>query len=93
MKHEPWLLLAIGVAGIAVGILVLVFSDTGSHSTALLVRCIMGFMVAVVWIMAIADEVVEVLTVGVFGSSSILSSHSLPRLLASSLGSLTPSLG
>ncbi|KAH9838235.1 Sodium/calcium exchanger protein-domain-containing protein [Rhodofomes roseus] len=60
--HEPWLLLATGVAGFTVGILVLVFSDKGSHPTALLARCIMGFMVAVVWIMAIADEVVEVLT-------------------------------
>ncbi|KAH9928311.1 Sodium/calcium exchanger protein-domain-containing protein [Fomitopsis serialis] len=61
-KHEPWLLLATGVAGFTIGILVLVFSDKGSHPTALLARCIMGFMVAVVWIMAIADEVVEVLT-------------------------------
>ncbi|KZT72979.1 hypothetical protein DAEQUDRAFT_684507 [Daedalea quercina L-15889] len=61
-KHELWLLLATGVAGFTVGILVLVFSNTGSHPTALLARCIMGFMVAVVWIMAIADEVVEVLT-------------------------------
>lgn len=63
MKHESWLLLATGVAGFAVGIMVAVFSDQGIHPTAQLARCIMGFMVAVVWIMAIADEVVEVLQV------------------------------
>jgi len=73
-RHEPWLLLATGVAGFAVGIIVAVFSDQGSHPTALLARCIMGFTVAVVWIMAIADEVVEVLqTFGfIFGLSDAI---------------------
>ncbi|OSX57746.1 hypothetical protein POSPLADRAFT_1049946 [Postia placenta MAD-698-R-SB12] len=74
MKHEWWLLLATGVAGFAVGIMVAVFSDQGKHPTAQLARCIMGFMVAVVWIMAIADEVVEVLqTFGfIFGLSDAI---------------------
>ncbi|KZT00823.1 uncharacterized protein LAESUDRAFT_687551 [Laetiporus sulphureus 93-53] len=73
-KHEPWLLLATGVAGFAVGIIVAVFSDRGTHAGAQLTRCTMGFMVAVVWIMAIADEVVEVLqTFGfIFGLSDAI---------------------
>lgn len=45
------------------GILVAVFSYNGEHPTARLARCTMGFIVAIVWIMAIADEVVEVLQV------------------------------
>ncbi|KAH9949911.1 Sodium/calcium exchanger protein-domain-containing protein [Amylocystis lapponica] len=73
-RHEPWLLLATGVAGVTVGIIVAVFSDKGASPTAQLARCIMGFTVAVVWIMAIADEVVEVLqTFGfIFGLSDAI---------------------
>lgn len=63
MKHEPWLLLSAGVAGTTVGILVAVFGGNGESPAALLARCTMGFVVAIVWIMAIADEVVEVLQV------------------------------
>lgn len=62
-QHEPWILLAAGVAGTAIGILVAVFSQKGEHPTARLARCTMGFIVAIVWIMAIADEVVAVLQV------------------------------
>jgi solute carrier family 24 (sodium/potassium/calcium exchanger), member 6 len=62
-KHEPWLLLAAGVAGSCIGILVAVFGGTGQSTYAQLARCTMGFIVAIVWIMAIADEVVEVLQV------------------------------
>ena len=61
--QEPWILLATGIAGTAVGILVAVFAHRGEHPAARLVRCTMGFIVAIVWIMAIADEVVEVLQV------------------------------
>lgn len=55
-------------------ILVAVFSLKGEHPTARLARCSMGFIVAIVWIMAIADEVVEVLqTFGlVFGLSDAI---------------------
>ncbi len=63
MKYEGWLLLATGVAGFAAGILVAVFADQGRSPAAQLSRCAMGFVVAVVWIMAIADEVVKVLQV------------------------------
>lgn len=62
-RHEPWLLLAAGVAGTALAILVAVFAKDGSSAGSRLIRCSMGFAVAVVWIMAIADEVVEVLKV------------------------------
>ena len=61
--QEPWILLATGIAGAAMGILVAVFAHQGDHPAARLARCTMGFVVAIVWIMAIADEVVEVLQV------------------------------
>ena len=60
------MLLAAGVAGTCIGVLVAVFGGTGDSRYAQLARCSMGFVVAVVWIMAIADEVVEVLQAGVF---------------------------
>ncbi|KAG7451140.1 uncharacterized protein BT62DRAFT_926794 [Guyanagaster necrorhizus] len=59
--HLPWLLLAAGVTGFATAILVAVFAENGEHPTFRMARCSMGFFVAVVWIMAIADEVVNVL--------------------------------
>lgn len=58
-----WLIIAAVVAGLTVAILVLVFADTGIHPAARMARCSMGFFVAIVWIMAIADEVVQVLQV------------------------------
>ncbi|GJE99905.1 sodium/calcium exchanger protein-domain-containing protein [Phanerochaete sordida] len=73
-SKEPWLLLAAGIAGAATAILVAVFSGTGETQGARLARCTMGFIVAMVWIMAIADEVVEVLqTFGlIFGLSDAI---------------------
>jgi sodium/potassium/calcium exchanger 6 len=61
--HEQWILLGIGLAGVAAGISVAFFADKGDHPGWLLARCLMGFLVAMVWIMAIADEVVSVLRV------------------------------
>lgn len=55
--------LSAAAAGISSGVLVLVFADTGNDPAGRLARCTMGFVVAVVWIMAIADEVVSVLKV------------------------------
>lgn len=60
-KHEAWLLLATGITGTAAAILVLIFSKSGENPTMRTLRCSMGFLVATVWIMAIADEVVGVL--------------------------------
>jgi sodium/potassium/calcium exchanger 6 len=39
------------------------FADKGEHPASKMARCSMGFFVAIVWIMAIADEVVNVLQV------------------------------
>ncbi|RPD61064.1 hypothetical protein L226DRAFT_462458 [Lentinus tigrinus ALCF2SS1-7] len=74
VTHEGWLLLATGVAGFTAAILVSVFADEGRSPAAQLSRCAMGFVVAVVWIMAIADEVVKVLqTFGfIFGLSDAI---------------------
>ncbi|KAI5982026.1 Sodium/calcium exchanger protein-domain-containing protein [Pisolithus marmoratus] len=51
-----WLLGGTAAGGIVVGFLVLLFADDGFHPTARVARCSMGFFVAIVWIMAIADE-------------------------------------
>jgi hypothetical protein len=61
--YKQWLLLGMGLAGLAAGILVVLFAGKGDNRGWLLVRCTMGFLVAVVWIMAIADEVVNILQV------------------------------
>ena len=61
--HEQWILLGIGLASVAAGISVAIFADKGDHSGWLQVRCLMGFLTAMVWIMAIADEVVNILQV------------------------------
>ncbi|KIY65862.1 hypothetical protein CYLTODRAFT_423944 [Cylindrobasidium torrendii FP15055 ss-10] len=74
--HHIWLLLAALVAGIAMASLVLVFTGRISSDRApfRMARCSMGFFVAIVWIMAIADEVVNVLqTFGlIFGLSDAI---------------------
>ena len=63
VQHEIWLLLAAGIAGVASAVLVVIFSTSGENPTMRILRCSMGFFVAIVWIMAIADEVVGVLRV------------------------------
>ncbi|GLB40207.1 putative Ca(2) cation antiporter (CaCA) (TC 2.A.19) family protein [Lyophyllum shimeji] len=62
------------IGGSAMAVLVLIFGDHGDHPTARMARCSMGFLVAIVWIMAIADEVVNVLqTFGfIFGLSDAI---------------------
>ncbi|TCD61599.1 hypothetical protein EIP91_008185 [Steccherinum ochraceum] len=72
--QEPWFLLAAGVCGLTVAVLVAVFARSGETPTSRLARCTMGFIVSIVWIMAIADEVVEVLkTFGlIFGFSDAI---------------------
>ena len=44
------------------------FAKKGDNQAWLLARCSMGFLVAVVWIMAIADEVVNVLQVSILST-------------------------
>ena len=41
----------------------IIFADTGLDAAGRMTRCSMGFFVSIVWIMAIADEVVNVLQV------------------------------
>ena len=62
-EHQQWVILGVGLTGASAGILVFLFADKGDNQVWLMVRCSMGFLVAVVWIMAIADEVVNVLQV------------------------------
>ncbi|KAF8557459.1 hypothetical protein OG21DRAFT_1595966 [Imleria badia] len=62
-SHIKWLLAGTVLGGSLLALLVLAFSNMGSHPTAQMARCSMGFLVSVVWIMAIADEVVNVLQV------------------------------
>lgn len=101
--QEPWLLLAAGITGITIGILVAVFAQNGEGSSSRLIRCTFGFLVAIVWIMAIADEVVEVLkTFGeIFGLSDAIigitifaMGNSLADLVANmSIAVLSPIMG
>ncbi|KAI9461703.1 Sodium/calcium exchanger protein-domain-containing protein, partial [Lactarius psammicola] len=74
VRHEQWFLLGAGLAGLSAGIPVFLFANKGDNQVWLLARCSMGFLVAVIWIMAIADEVVNVLqTFGfIFGLSDAI---------------------
>ncbi|KAF9476678.1 hypothetical protein BDN70DRAFT_934817 [Pholiota conissans] len=74
IREAPWLLLGALTTGISVAVLVLIFSEKGNSPSARLMRCSAGFAVSVVWIMAIADEVVNVLqTFGlIFGLSDAI---------------------
>ena len=56
------------IGGVAAGLLVLVFADDIVHPIARMARCSMGFLITIVWIMAIADEVVNVLQVRHFAT-------------------------
>lgn len=62
-RHHIWLLIATAVGGFAAAVLVAVFAVKGDHAVSRMARASMGFLVAIVWIMAIADEVVNVLQV------------------------------
>ncbi|KAG2076712.1 hypothetical protein BDR04DRAFT_1089900 [Suillus decipiens] len=72
--HFMFLVLGTAACGLAVATLVLVLADGRSHPTARMARCSMGFLVAIAWIMAIADEAVNVLqTFGfIFGLSDAI---------------------
>ena len=61
-----WLPVVTLFSGSILATLVAVFADKGNHPTARIARCSMGFFVSIVWIMAIADEVVNVLQVPEF---------------------------
>lgn len=73
-NHFGPIIFGAGFAGFLVAMMVLMFTDTASHSSALMFRASLGFFVAIVWIMAIADEVVIVLqTIAyIFGMSDAM---------------------
>ncbi|KAG9121252.1 hypothetical protein FRC07_002874 [Ceratobasidium sp. 392] len=73
-KHVAWYIFAAVLCGVSVATLTAVFAHDGSHPVGRLARCFIGFGVAMVWIMAIADEVVQVLqTFGhIFGLSDAI---------------------
>lgn len=56
-----WLMISAAVGGTVAAVLVILFASEGNDPAARVARTSMGFFVAVVWIMAIADEVVQVL--------------------------------
>ncbi|KAG8748276.1 hypothetical protein FRC10_007666 [Ceratobasidium sp. 414] len=73
-KHVAWYIFAAVLCGVSVATLTAVFAHDGKDPTGRLARCFVGFGVAMVWIMAIADEVVQVLqTFGhIFGLSDAI---------------------
>ncbi|KAG8732799.1 hypothetical protein FRC11_010924 [Ceratobasidium sp. 423] len=60
-KHVAWYILAASLCGLSISMLTATFANDGKNPAARLARCFIGFGVAMVWIMAIADEVVQVL--------------------------------
>jgi len=73
-SHLKWWFTGTAVGGFLLALLVLALARWGSHPTFQMARCSMGFLVAIVWIMVIADEVVNVLqTFGfIFGLSDAI---------------------
>ena len=63
-EYFGWVLLAAGLAGILSGLAVFCFATDGSSPTWRMARCFAGFLCSMVWIAAIADQVVDVLQVG-----------------------------
>ena len=92
MWYALWLCIATLVVGLALGTLVIIFADTGLSSAGRMIRCSLGFLVAIVWIMAIADEVVNVLQVGSYFilTTFVLLNLSQPRHSVSFLDSRMP---
>ena len=100
MWYALWLCIASLVAGLAVGALVIIFAETGLSAAGRMTRCSMGFFVSIVWIMAIADEVVNVLQVNLYFlpwttfcvTETTLTRHSVSSLDSRMLSSVLPSL-
>lgn len=62
-EHALYWYLGSAVVGVSAAALLLLFSENGQDAPTRVALCLMGFCVAMVWIMAIADEVVRVLQV------------------------------
>jgi sodium/potassium/calcium exchanger 6 len=63
MEYVWYILLACLIAGSIAAVMVLYTATDGSHTAWRMVRCFGGFTCSMVWIAAIADEVVSVLQV------------------------------
>jgi len=63
MEYMWYILIACLVAGSIAAIAVIYTATDGSHTTWRMARCFGGFTCSMVWIAAIADEVVSVLQV------------------------------
>lgn len=59
----PWIMLGTSIAGLAAAVGVMSIAEDGSSGTWRIVRCFGGFICSMVWIAAIADEVVGLLLV------------------------------
>ncbi|KAF8127012.1 Sodium/calcium exchanger protein-domain-containing protein [Boletus edulis] len=93
-RHIQWLLAGTVLGGSVLALLVLMFSAESSRPAAQMARCSLGFLVSIVWIMAIADEVVNLLQVTESVCPSAPNAHSRPsfsRHSGSSLGFRMPS--
>ncbi|WWC65382.1 uncharacterized protein I303_108000 [Kwoniella dejecticola CBS 10117] len=86
-----WVLLASFVAGILAALATLYYATDGSSYTWRLVRCFCGFTCSMVWIAAIADEVVSVLdTVGeILGLSDAIIGLTMGNSLADLVANVT----
>ncbi|KAJ7066913.1 Sodium/calcium exchanger protein-domain-containing protein [Mycena amicta] len=73
-QHQRTALICAAIVGVAASVPVALFGGNGQEPVFRTGRCSMGFFVAIVWIMAIADEVVKVLqTFGfIFGLSDAI---------------------
>nr|ODN96135.1 hypothetical protein L204_03826 [Cryptococcus depauperatus CBS 7855] len=61
MSYFGWILIGSAIVGVAIAILVLYFAVDGTAHPWRLIRCFCGFVCSMVWIAAIADQVVDVL--------------------------------
>jgi sodium/potassium/calcium exchanger 6 len=68
---EVWYLPAATGVGLVSSILSLLFFTDPEHMTRVLTLCVIGFFVAVVWILTIVNEVVGVLQVSLCAISGI----------------------
>ena len=63
MSYFIWVMLAAVIVGCVSAVMVILYARDGTNTTFRLVRCFAGFICSMVWIAAIADEVVGVLRV------------------------------
>ncbi|KAL7409177.1 Sodium/calcium exchanger protein-domain-containing protein [Mrakia frigida] len=74
-ESDTWIpIIVLSSLGLVLGFITLVYAWNGENRVWRLGRCLLGFSVAMIWIMAIADEVVSVLTVlgEIFGLSDAI---------------------